>query len=436
MKGNFILGTGSGKLGDVVFRRSRGKQVVSAKVQPKNPKSEAQCRQRMAFATLTTAAARLRTIVDHSFEGVKYGQTSTNHFIKINMGMARAAALWDGTTERSENNDFAIKGSKALCLLPYRISTGSLTAPIVRLSDDNAVLFFDYADRLQRVNTAELYTAALASLGIEPGDQLSVVSVFSTGQQISTYDPTGAYNEERFVELARVVFKKASEIDWGAIPDDLDLGGVVDHDLQPQAPEQPFVVDIEKTIQGGGYWAFTENELTHTETVTFVLASPVGTPQAAAVIRSRYENGSWRRSNATLMGNAETDADAEMVWPSYANNSNASSSMWLNQAETGSSHSSSIPRFSWAESSPAATTESWGGRIETQQAHMNFTAEVYKGATLIVSKDFSRGNEGDGSIVFDSTFSAGQVSVGDEIAIRIIYNGRLVLEGTARVIEP
>lgn len=436
MKGNFILGTGSGKLGDVVFRRSRGKQVVSAKVQPKNPKSEAQCRQRMAFATLTTAAARLRTIVDHSFEGVKYGQTSTNHFIKINMGMARAAALWDGTTERSENNDFAIKGSKALCLLPYRISTGSLSAPIVRLSDDNAVLFFDYADRRQRVNTAELYTAALASLGIEPGDQLSVVSVFSTGQQISTYDPTGAYNEERFVELARVVFKKVSEIDWGAIPDDLDLGEVFTHDLAPVAPAQTYMVDAEKTIQGGGYWGYSENSEASMETITFVLASPVGTPQAAAVIRSRYEGNSWRRSNASLMGNAETDADAEMVWPSYANNATASSNMWLNQAEAGSSHSSSIPRFSWAESSPAATTESWGGRIETPQSWMNFTAEVYKEGTLLVSKDFSRPDEDDGSIVFDGTFTAGQVSAGDEITVKIIYNGRLVLEGTTRVIEP
>lgn len=55
-KGNFLMGTASGKLGDVVFYRSRGSQRARTYIKnPKNPKSNAQMQRRAIWAISATA---------------------------------------------------------------------------------------------------------------------------------------------------------------------------------------------------------------------------------------------------------------------------------------------------------------------------------------------------------------------------------------------
>lgn len=80
-KGNIFLGTGRNKLGDVVLMRRNGEQVYRVRLRHiNNPRTDAQLLTRLALSSASKTAQQLRGIVDHSFQGVKYGQTSVNHF--------------------------------------------------------------------------------------------------------------------------------------------------------------------------------------------------------------------------------------------------------------------------------------------------------------------------------------------------------------------
>lgn len=83
-KGNWLLGGVSGKVGDLVLSKSNGKQVTRARNRsPKNPKTSAQALQRMKFGALAAFySAFEKEILDHSWQGVKYGGPSHNFFYK------------------------------------------------------------------------------------------------------------------------------------------------------------------------------------------------------------------------------------------------------------------------------------------------------------------------------------------------------------------
>lgn len=83
-KGNWLLGGVSGKVGDLVLSKSNGKQVTRARNRnPKNPKTSAQALQRMKFGALAAFYDAFATdVLDHSWQGVKYGGASHNFFYK------------------------------------------------------------------------------------------------------------------------------------------------------------------------------------------------------------------------------------------------------------------------------------------------------------------------------------------------------------------
>ena len=82
-KSFFGLRTGSTKT--LTFQVLNGQQITKDRVsQVKNPRTEAQMKQRMCMATASAAYAAMKEIVDHSFEGVTYGQMSMSEFIKLN----------------------------------------------------------------------------------------------------------------------------------------------------------------------------------------------------------------------------------------------------------------------------------------------------------------------------------------------------------------
>lgn len=125
-KGNLLLGMGRGKLGDVVLYRQNGQQMSRPRVRVvKNPRTSGQQIQRMIQATIAYGYAGLKTIVDHSFEGVQYGGKSMNYFMKRNMDALRAKVL-----SLSNGGDafatFAIPNVRVLYPNEYIVSNGSL----------------------------------------------------------------------------------------------------------------------------------------------------------------------------------------------------------------------------------------------------------------------------------------------------------------------
>lgn len=74
----------------MTFQVNQGKQITKDRVSiVKNPRSLAQMQQRLFMATASAAYAAMKQIVDHSFEGVSYGQSTMSEFIKENLKLIR-----------------------------------------------------------------------------------------------------------------------------------------------------------------------------------------------------------------------------------------------------------------------------------------------------------------------------------------------------------
>lgn len=91
-KGNLFLGTGRGKVGDVVFYRKNGEQITRVRNRSvKNPDTEAQQIQRAVLASVSKAYQAGSVIFDHSFEGCSTGAECQNRFQKLNIDWLRSA---------------------------------------------------------------------------------------------------------------------------------------------------------------------------------------------------------------------------------------------------------------------------------------------------------------------------------------------------------
>lgn len=114
-----FLGQARGRVGSVVFSRRQGVQVTRTyNSTPSNPKTIGQALQRAQFATASQAAVRLKEVINNSFDGVKNGQDSVNHFLSRNIKMI-------GGNEYG-NKLLTPKGSRLFMPLPWEISSGSI----------------------------------------------------------------------------------------------------------------------------------------------------------------------------------------------------------------------------------------------------------------------------------------------------------------------
>lgn len=330
-KGNLFLGTARGRVGSVVFRRRNGQQITSVRTSPTNPKSEAQCKQRMVFATSVSAAARLRTIVDHSFEGMRYGQVSVNYFTKLNTPMLRAGMNYDGESEMPDHNNYLIKGAKGLARMPFQISRGQLSFPkyafATSFSEESpatnigAELIGVQSEVLQgEISTATEYAAILGFLGLQPGEQLTIVAGLTDNNIDAEYTPTGAVNFSTYVEFARIIFKPAADIDFTTPFRFVD----------PNTGNfNSIVVNFEKSSN------WVDKVLVETSTAGNAIIAPATNGLdvvMVALIRSARGASGWLRSSAKFVLSDESDALAYQVWPSYGQQENEGTSRrYLNQ---------------------------------------------------------------------------------------------------------
>lgn len=117
-KSFFGLRRGSTK--SLTFSVYNGKQVTKDRVtEVKNPRSSMQMEQRAFMASALKAYSAMKTICDHSREGVPYGQKTMNAFISDNINMLRSRAK---NVNLSEYKGSVVRN-------PWIISKGSLDTP-------------------------------------------------------------------------------------------------------------------------------------------------------------------------------------------------------------------------------------------------------------------------------------------------------------------
>lgn len=82
---------------------------------------------RMRMALLMGALKDMKQIVDHSWQGIPYGQLSIAHFVKVNMPLVIA----DCKENWSYENAFCypVKGIKQMRIGAFQVSSGTLSSP-------------------------------------------------------------------------------------------------------------------------------------------------------------------------------------------------------------------------------------------------------------------------------------------------------------------
>lgn len=186
VKGTF--GTNmKGRVGSVVFRNRGGMNIATQiPASVKNPQSLPQQQQRMKFNSVAQAYKCLKSIADHSFEGVTYGAPSQAKFMSDNTKLYSL---------EGQGHGFIAKGNNSIPWGNFKISEGSLPSLLIEadvntgahsnsLEARNTLFFLGSplvgADGdISNVSVLQLVNA----LGINKGDQVTLMAIATNGIQ-------------------------------------------------------------------------------------------------------------------------------------------------------------------------------------------------------------------------------------------------------------
>lgn len=170
-----LLGQARGKVGDLVFSRLRGKQIVRSKAaEVANPRTYGQNLQRALFATATVAGKFMNDLVDHTFDSAVDGADDRNRFTSLNVAKLRTM-LSNGDTVH-----VMAKGANAFAPNAFIISEGDQGAmPIL----GNTVILTGNVDEGDNVITV----ADLKQLfpKVKPGTQFTIVCAYANDADVS-----------------------------------------------------------------------------------------------------------------------------------------------------------------------------------------------------------------------------------------------------------
>lgn len=264
-----LLGLARGKVGDLVFTRRNGEQITRPRVRVvNNPKTEGQQIQRMIFASVIAAYSRMKSICDHSFEGVKYGADSQAKFMSENLKRLRAfyPKDQDPNNKPIDSMAFVLPNNRAMAGAGLIIARGSIPAPEAKVNASGVLSGFgDGADEEHSTGSV------LEGLGALPGDQITACALRSIGNGY-------AFAKSRYVVRADAT-ENELEDPWNAN----GTGGIFDADKTEVNPNVTIVVgDI---AQG--------NPISVSNLKDDIVA-------AAIIISRRDEAGNWLRSDAIL----------------------------------------------------------------------------------------------------------------------------------------
>lgn len=334
-KGNLFLGTGSGKVGDVVLYRFEGKQCSRVRVREiKNPKSEGQQAQRAICSTVANAYSFLQPICNHSFENVQYEGKSMNFFLKRNMRRVRnALATYQNVSKFSgseiqEGNCIFLNApsTNAFILNPYQIAKGSLQNLVT--IDCSTGYGPHIAWQTPSSTGAWTFQQWLENNGLsDPYSMLTVVYIKHTSEILfavtDSEDETQTVGYHPTIYGATLHYWRLYRNGSSLSADDYPILERTDLSTDDQADLKEFVnayFDMDVTVSNAhevlswglesGYSSVYPEGASLTDTPSDIYENIV----AAAIIRSQYDDGEWKRSNATLQLTGQNEANSKLLY--------------------------------------------------------------------------------------------------------------------------
>lgn len=173
-KSKSFFGLRRGSTKTLTFQVNNGKQITKDRVyEVKNPRTQAQMEQRMVMATASAAYAQMKQIVDHSFEGVTYGQMNMSEFIRVNAKAIRESAQ-DPANAKFAFNPYRDRNLYGGQFIMSAGSASAIPTAMARcfavINDKTGVVFGNAAGPAGDLTADALY----GYLGISVGDMCTV----------------------------------------------------------------------------------------------------------------------------------------------------------------------------------------------------------------------------------------------------------------------
>ena len=329
-KSFFGLRTGSTK--SLTFQVYRGQQITKDRVyRVSNPRTDAQMTQRALIPIVAAARSALKGLVDHSFEGVPYGEASLKEFSKQNL-RAGALSVTSYSPNGVSNPGFAdlIVSNGSINLPSYRLVSEE-TANIIKAVynyppfrfpqveiGDSADVIFKYLGTYARANNVTLFA---------PGTQLSFLTIYQSGTvKVNTSKgqidaPTSGFVLDRiYIPNGDSDSENAKEINdkWKVFKADIE--GSHRADLENSNGD---MLSMETGTDGMLYMKLTPKETATNENNC-----------GMALILSRYVNGVWKRSPSRLTIGFEPSSKYTFEdWLSTYQTTGAASKKYLNTGD-------------------------------------------------------------------------------------------------------
>lgn len=255
-KGFFGLRKGSTK--SLTFSVLDGKQITKDRVYDvKNPRTEAQMRQRMLMTTVGAAYKTLKSIADHSFEGYSSGMQCMRQFNSRNLNRFKKAAAAKGSVAFNEYKDGDINP------LPFILASGSLPGFDFKFDGTSNLEIKGEKDGADFATAEGIY----AALGVQRNDLITFCTVIGEG---SVTNGVYTYKAERF-DVVRLYCDKSGSV---------------------SKPADAFTIS-------------TNNDLAAVTMTTSGNAITIKSNEAdfGAVIQSRKNDSGWLRSSAVMVVN-------------------------------------------------------------------------------------------------------------------------------------
>lgn len=301
-----------GSTKDHTFSTYRGKQVTKSRVtQVSNPQTQFQMRQRMHLVQVANAATKLKGLVDHSFEGVPYGQASISRFRSINLQKGSLEVI------SYVPKDFGDCG-----VANFIVAKGSLPQIFTTFNSNEAsaaaLMSLNLAPAEESFDT-NLKTWMKAN-GLVEGDQLTFLAGF---QPVSYNEIHGIEALGHAFAISRLELKFNAEGKLIKDPNGINAGwqskGDVSNTWSLENEYFSFKISASSGGDGGTQLNFKGAGYAEKDFYAFDMA---------AVILSRLDNNVWRRS-LSIMGTKVVSANRitfEEAMPTYMKASAAASS--------------------------------------------------------------------------------------------------------------
>ena len=254
-----------------------------------NPQTLTQMSQRMKLAPVQNFYRGLQGLLDHSWQGVKYGNPSRLHFYSIAMSRLNTSGV-----------PYVLKGDRQFVPWSFPVSSGSIPvvmSPTIPSEEAGYIHIPVVASQAfdSAATVATLTSDLLTVLGISEGMQMTFIWVYSkNGQYIPVYK--------------RIILNTTDETELTT------LGILCNTDSGD---------DISLAVYAGD-------------------AAEDSTVVAAAVIVSKLVNGVWQRNNASMVivDSLRTQYNSQAAFnamlESYRAANNTNSDWYLNEGDTDS----------------------------------------------------------------------------------------------------